>query len=824
MNVYRTVLAIVSILIWTPFLRAQMPRMEQRFEGLIADAFMSDDGSKLWTAEDGGRVRFRDGSSPWIYLDTPDDIQNTIRAIHFLPAAGTGSWSNLGNLSGWIVGDDRVIYYKPDGGMNWVFAAQVSQQISPPSYTSHLRDIHFVRNPAFVNNTTNLTGMLGILVGLHGMWRSTDGLGSDFGNNPIALVDQGGNPINLASIELYAVDILQCGSNEPIIVACAEPGLVFRNKSFPSSAQWGTVMELVWDVRDQSQNDLSVCGSDGFYNKIHKTPPHRVEPWDIEFHRKCDGPPLLVMVAGGESLGGSAFSSTDLGKTFVKECHECEVAITCTGNSDYDLTGSRDRYKRHNEFNHLYGVAVFGDGSATAGGYGGQHVVRRTDGVWEDRSQQGFWALEMMSEDPSFMLLNGAVSQRTPGSTSSNGKAFMGGQGGQGRSTTAANSTTPVPLNPAGQPQENWKRDWTAGEQSGWWRMEATAFNTFQQGRRTGQNYHVAITTNGGLDWGLEHVLPHGYHFFFRSIAISPSAIPSQGSGVAVGQADPRELEVLGLGCTKPFWGQPKILRRAVVQGGIKWIEPTSITWLSTAGAAGKELRDVTRAAIVGTNEVYWTCGQGETLLRSLDNGANWIQFPYPSGSAVSEFNALAFVDQDKGFIVGKDPASGKACAYAVDASATPLTYDISPAAVELFDVVFHAGSNTAYAVGTVSTASGIRGRVFSSTLNGLLFDQFAPLTSQPTLGGVEPCNIGDVLGAPPLSSIALATNGDVWVGGECGRVWRLDSTGNWEPIKSQTDRHILDLAAAPDAYVYATSMRANLTGPGLVRWNPGSQ
>ncbi|MDZ4771608.1 MAG: hypothetical protein SGI72_00600 [Planctomycetota bacterium] len=116
-----------------------------------------------------------------------------------------------------------------------------------------------------------------------------------------------------------------------------------------------------------------------------------------------------------------------------------------------------------------------------------------------------------------------------------------------------------------------------------------------------------------------------------------------------------------------------------------------------------------------------------------------------------------------------------------------------------------------------VNPGSGLTGAVFSSTLSGGTFSTFTAITGP---SGTGPCSIGDALGWAPLDSIAVATNGDLWVGGECGRVWRRSSS-TWTEVKSQTDGHIVDLASAPGGYVYGTSSRMNLTGPGLVRWKP---
>src|SRR5262249_50281395 len=141
---------------------AQTPLLENRFEGLVSDAFMSDDGSKLWTAEDGGRVRYRDSSLPsgsqWSYQATPTVVKDNLRRIFFIPSTTTG-WSVLANLTGWAVSQDGRVIKTIDGGMTWsVIGAQMMNPLNPLAF----EDLYDVQ---FIDATT------GWLVGLHGIWK-----------------------------------------------------------------------------------------------------------------------------------------------------------------------------------------------------------------------------------------------------------------------------------------------------------------------------------------------------------------------------------------------------------------------------------------------------------------------------------------------------------------------------------------------------------------------------------------------------------------------------------------------------------------------------
>jgi photosystem II stability/assembly factor-like uncharacterized protein len=66
---------------------------------MINDGFMSADGSRLWTAEDGGRIRYRDPSGAWTYQTVSQFAKDTINRIHFLDD----------NLKGWAVGQGDIV-------------------------------------------------------------------------------------------------------------------------------------------------------------------------------------------------------------------------------------------------------------------------------------------------------------------------------------------------------------------------------------------------------------------------------------------------------------------------------------------------------------------------------------------------------------------------------------------------------------------------------------------------------------------------------------------------------------------------------------------
>jgi hypothetical protein len=100
-------------------------------------------------------------------------------------------------------------------------------------------------------------------------------------------------------------------------------------------------------------------------------------------------------------------------------------------------------------------------------------------------------------------------------------------------------------------------------------------------------------------------------------------------------------------------------------------------------------------------------------------------------------------------------------------------------------------------------------------------------VTATPALV-VDACSVGNgITEVPVLNSVKIAPGGDVWVGGQCGRVWmRSASNSSWTvgPLKTQTDAHILGMSFVPLAgggYVgYLACFRKDQTQYCIVRYN----
>jgi photosystem II stability/assembly factor-like uncharacterized protein len=264
---------------------------------------------------------------------------------------------------------------------------------------------------------------------------------------------------------------------------------------------------------------------------------------------------------------------------------------------------------------------------------------------------------------------------------------------------------------------------------------------------------------------------------------------------------------------------QPKILRTGN-GGATTWREPDSVTLLNPGITDGRVLRDVAWA----TGDHFWAVGTGGTILQSTNDGADWVQHD-PSSATVSiqklALHGVAFLDADHGVVVG-DNASGKAAAVAYRNDAGGVTwYDVKPASGDVlqFTDVELLGTS-AYACAEELVNGARVGTIYRSDYSAGTFSPFVKVSSLPSFTS---CTIGTDLGRIPiLNEIAVnpSTN-DIWVGGECGRVWRRTGSGSWSELKSQTSGHVVGLSLTASGHVYASTMRQNETQQGLTRWNP---
>ncbi len=690
-------------------------------------------------------------------------MKDTLHRVHFL----------ANNLTGWAVGENGWVLKTTNGGATWTALFQKAA-LANPSQSEELFDVHFQED-----------GVTGWLVGLHGVWFTTTGGSTESAWNEASLFTATGSILDPAQVELYALDVVQRGTGV-LALAVAEPGYVLRS----TNAQ-ATAFQVVWNVYD-------LCGSGvlaGCETSLCNPTPTKYEPWDVEISRNPSSEARLALVVGG--IGGAQCGfivrSSDDGLSWVKELHECQAISpsgSCDGNPLYedDPTTLLDTW-RHKRFTTLYGVAILdGDNGAVAAGYNAQHVYRDpATGLWRDRSS--FSNRPVEATNARVFPFYGAVADA---GTTASGVAVLTGAGGHVRRTVGNVQT--------------WADD-RVGEP---WRTTDVCFVNASTGWQVGQFFRIAKSSDGGESWTRQEPKPELGTPGLSSIAFEPSG----NVGVTVGASDTR--------LTSMFQNKPKILRTAD-GGATDWREASNITVIPGTNWDIKLLRDVEWIS----DQDFCAVGESGLIFRTSNGGADWTQLADPAVAIASfqkyEFEGVAFLDLNNGAFVGWKQSSPSAQALAYKRNGPIETWtNISPAdasVTKLADVCI-LGS-FAYAVGeSTTTGGGRKGVVLRSTFSGGAFGPFVAFTPHPF---VEACNVGgDLDRIPLLNEIAgNAANGDLWVGGECGRVWRYTISGGWTSVKSQTDGHVQGLSLTPSGHVFLASMRQSWTQQGVTRWTP---
>lgn len=685
-----------------------------------------------------------------------------------------------------------------------------------------------------------LDELRGWLCGLHGIWRTSDG-GTTW--TPCTLLMQNGHQIDgthdqalLEEVELYALDVVERSGGVLLGMASAEPGLVFKTTD-------GDVWKVTLDIRclcDQASvscpkpappwsctscydcDSLPPIGGclgepatgDGAlacqFRICDKFDADRFEMWDVEISRHPTQK-LAVAVGGIGSACGMVLTSTDDGAHWSVESHECQCAgspgcVDCSAAADtsylyHDIPDSNPHPPdwfthtyRWNVFNTLYGVAVFGaDNTAISVGYGGQTAVRNpASGVWQDRSSYSVRLNEVVNAVT--MPLNSATTNTNGGQ-----KGIIAGYGGTIRETSDAG--------------QNWS-DSPGPEHCDPWRIHDLHFLDSLNGFEAGQLARIGRTANQGVHWVTDNppIDPQAATFF--SIAFADLT-----RGVAVG--------ALRSGSTLPT-----VIY--TLSGGSPWANANSIT-LAPGGIAGT-LRDVCSAVVGPTDVQYWAAGDGDFILKSTDSGKNWVQVRRGSPASQNMHVSLlgvAFRDADTGIVVGtgEDPrgSGSRALAYEYRRTATPQWSEISPSlgAAALLSGVVISG-DIAYAVGEQTVSTVRLGVVVSSTWSASTgFSAFAPLadSSMPPfpLGTTNDSNTNLDTTPVLVEAVIDGSNGDLWIGGMCGRVWRRTAGGTWTTFQqTQTDTHIEGISIPDSTHVYCGGNREGQPAQCVVRYHPG--
>ena len=795
---YLRALALSSVLVSSmaePSGAQSDPTNQIRWGGTVFDTFTLD-GEEVWTCEDGGRIRHRDGSGVWTHQAVPVEVKAPILRIHFLSDG----------LTGWAVSQDGYLLKTTNGGADtagrWSVLFRSEELDGFDNVRQELWDVHFLDEDH------------GWLLGLHAMWYTETGGEEPEDWEAVRLCKEGtgvpGVPCDsytlsdLEEIEFYAFDVAE-GTDPPILgLASAEPGLIFRTKLDPSfdPTTWLAVFDILslCESLDENSCEYDICEDVAEF-----------EPWDIEIGPDPDEH-FAIMVGGHGYACGMAFSSSDDGLTWNKEEHECVDSPTpCTNSSDpsyykynFDPAHPTNLY-RLKTYHTLYGAAILdGEGLAVATGYAGQIVVRNpSTGVWHDRSQyhNDYVAVQTAVTNP----MKGVSA---PADVASNTTAIVSGLGGYMRRSDDSGETWTTEA----------MTDGAVGEP---WRLGDVAFlpSDTEDGWMVSQFYRVAMSTNGAATWDEAAPAPDIDWKKLLSVSFRDST-----RGVTVGTPDS--------GASNPY--NPKIL---YYNSGTDpdWHDATYTT--APSQTSGQCLYEV--EWVSGSH--FWAAGAKGLIVQSTDNGATWNVITPPTETpsvtcSPSNFDirGMGFASASKFLFVGTCSGSPAAYQYRIGSPSTWTRLSISDPSppsgqtiTSLWDVDI-AGS-TAYAVGmrTHSSSTVRSGVLLRSTVNGSgNFVTFTVIQSVSECELVEDYEITLGVRTPVLNQVEIAPGGAcLLAGGECGRLWKLTfgSPDDWAELKSQTSSGILGISFPAAGVAYLAAHRNDKLGSGssIVRYQP---
>jgi len=657
---------------------------------------------RLWTGEDGGRIRFStDNGISWIEQETPRQVREKVQGIFFLP---DGSF-------GWAVTHDGYVLATHDGGTCWKVLTNLGDE---------LWDVFF------------MTRTIGWVCGNGGILMRTGDGGCTWTAEDVDL------PPDLlpGDVEYYSLDFMRRGDTYMGLTA-AEPGLILRRTN---ESAWSVVLRM--DTQDPSKNipstlTLPNCCLAGC------TEP--VEIWDIEI--APDPYPVdlsfsgavIYAVAGIGNSCGMVFRGVRGGLIWSRELHQCAVTAPCWPvlTECTNTTGCKD-VLGYSFFSSLYGVFAIDKHNAVAVGYGAQVVKRNPlTGYWEDHTDRC-----TQGTQPLYAVV-GDRNPQTPW-------LWSFGVYDAVRHSKDAGVT------------------WREFSGKDFWRLRELVFTDAQRGWAAGQHFRIVHTEDGGETWCVQTQSNcEGSATNFQAIAAA-----SASNLVAVGGVD-EATNKPGMKYTLIGGG-----RCHDVSDG--WLAPQSITCLSGDCdiLSGVVLHDVAFSGNNGTANEFWAVGTEGVVLRSYDNGVNWVQIPVVVDGTLrtDDFKGITFLALNRGFVVGADGAAGVAYAFVISGG-VPFFTDATPlGGVPPLNEVSMRGLNSAWAVGDAQSAT-------QSTV--LRWDN---------LGGrfVHDLAAELLAGGHSLVTVAHATTPqaapDVWVGGDGGTLlWSMGGVG-WCAADSETD------------------------------------
>lgn len=744
---------------------------EHRWAGLLYSAF-SLDGSKVWTGEDGGRIRHRNSSGVWSFQPVPLEVRGIVRNIFFLP----------NELDGWAVSSDGWILHTEDGGTSWITLTRLAGSFDLSEWED-LQKIWMLSD-----------GDNGILLGVHGIWYTENG-GVCWQRADLYHPDDPGPPVTVDQ-ELYfetgynafyGLDA-RVDSNEAFIgFAVGAPGVIYRSTDFG---------ETWLQVSHYNEFDFQSLPS----SMSCLVPTHHgdllYDYWDVAI-RDHETDPFAVVVGGKGNGCGMILSSADNGGTWQLELHECDAdpqTLDCPNNPLYN-SGGQDPAFRHKRFRTLYGVTLFDDSNvALAVGYNGQHLRRELfndplQPLWRDRSRFGH-----ISDAPLDVIVFPFWCVDAVQGTD---LAFSVGTGGHVLVSDDAGESWDHEL--LGEPFRTtsaFLREVPLQEDRGW---------------IVGQFYRIAWTTDGGKSWDAVDPAP--------TFPPSPNCYLND-----ITFAGNLEYGVT-VGCSAGTNGNgPKILYVDRFDA-TAWEEPTQVTY--TANQAHYEnhgqLKRVAWGA--GSNTTFWAVGMAGLILHTTDGGDTWtqVEVPLASTSDQLDFHVRSVAAMSGGYVAFVGQYQGQAMAWIHNPS-IPSWLEITPvdaAITVLTDVTIHG--TTVYAVGQRDLGAGAVEGIVLATAGSPPKLEATPGPYYPD--GIPDCPQGSPVlvqaGIRTLTKISFDSDDNLWIAGLCGRIWELpDSASNWVEHKSRMGSDFECLQFLSPDRAYATGSGGEHINQNVIRLN----
>lgn len=612
----------------------------------------------LWTAEDGGRIRFETIATP----GAPGLSARTFQSI--VPVPGSPPFRSIlrdievAGVKGLAVGDNSSWLWAFQAhlpGATWDASPVVWDATSQPIGDVRLWDVELQGPSAYV------VGEGGLLAYAPSALPAAHGPARLIPANFVGEAPRGA----LRGIDFYGVRGIAVGDLKFDELGELDWGLHFTD----DGQNW-----YVADIKFTTPQGVSIAA-----------------PPDAEFELfKVDFVPnsLVAYAIGGVGPAeGLIFCTRDGGQTWNQELHECDAVTSgpcyppgdrhCTPTAAPCGTAPAQTYKHWGHLNGMYGVAAFDDESATAVGYSAMIVTR-------DNSVAGpcKWREVSSRCDPSTMQLWGVHGDDVD-------TAVLVGTPEQIRVTTDAGLS--------------------------WANMSPIEGSRFKAGAAAsggvggvlwmvGQSCRIVYSKDGGSSWTEQFAFSTGPDQLrqLRAIDVFDDQDGDAGNDVAV---------AIGRASTDgPADDRPTVL--VTIDGGSSCWQLQTATNL---GLAVADIRDVASGGVDPlTNEpLFWIAGFSGALARgAISSTPQWTAFAPsavdPALSPLVDWAEIAFDGEKYGWLLGEVGANLVAYSTNQGDQAPPVWAPVAiPTGVTLSR--FSATGHVCFAIGTdASGAAGV--------------------------------------------------------------------------------------------------------------------